>query len=93
MKKEKKIAFLLATVLGIVSMGMPVNQIKTYAKEESINKNDNVKLTISNEFLSKLDEFVIVKNNSFKLIENEKLKEVVKEYIHVDNPKCKHCIK
>ena len=20
-------------------------------------------------------------------------KEVVKEYIHVDNPKCKHCIK
>ncbi|CRH60190.1 hypothetical protein [Parvimonas parva] len=85
MKKEKKIAFLLATVLGIVSMGMPVNQIKTYAKEESINKNDNVKLTISNEFLSKLDEFVIVKNNSFKLIENEKLKEVVKEYANKNN--------
>lgn len=80
MKGKRKIAFLLATMLGSISILTSANSIKSYAEETNIVNKKNSRITISNEFLMKLDEFVTVEGNSFKLVENKKFKNIIKEY-------------
>lgn len=80
MKGKRKLAFLLATMLGSISILTSANSIKSYAEETNIVNKKNSRITISNEFLMKLDEFVTVEGNSFKLVENKKFKNIIKEY-------------